>query len=65
MDREFALKAGGANPSAPYYRNADIEMSLGLRAAGGKLWQMELPLNQGRWCFGIDSGFDSWHRFYH
>ena len=48
MDREFAIKAGGANPSATYYRNADIEMSLGLRAAGGKLWQMDLPLVQGR-----------------
>jgi len=48
MDREFALKAGGANPSATYYRNADIEMSLAIRAAGGKLWQMELPLTQGR-----------------
>ena len=23
-------------------------MSLGLRAAGGKLWQMDLPLVQGR-----------------
>ena len=48
MDRQFALKAGGANPSATYYRNADIELSLALRAAGGKLWQMELPLMQGR-----------------
>ena len=42
------LKAGGANGSATYYRNADIELSLALRAAGGKLWQMELPLIQGR-----------------
>ena len=48
LDREFALKAGGANGSATYYRNADIELSLALRAAGGKLWQMELPLIQGR-----------------
>ncbi len=48
IDREFALNAGGANPSATYYRNADIELSLALRAAGGKLWQMELPLVQGR-----------------
>jgi len=48
MNREFVLKAGGANPSATYYRNADIEMSLAIRAAGGKLWQMELPLTQGR-----------------
>ena len=48
LDREFAQKAGGANGSATYYRNADIELSLALRAAGGKLWQMELPLIQGR-----------------
>ena len=48
MDREFAFKAGGANPSATYYRNADIEMSLAIRAAGGKLFQMDLPLIQGR-----------------
>ncbi len=48
MDREFALKAGGANPSATYYRNADIEMSLAIRATGGKLFQMDLPLIQGR-----------------
>ena len=48
VDREFLLKAGGANPSATYYRNADIEMSLAMRAAGGKLWQMDLPLEQGR-----------------
>ena len=42
------MKAGGANPSATYYRNADIELSLALRAAGGKLWQLDLPLEQGR-----------------
>jgi hypothetical protein len=48
FDREFALKAGGANSSATYYRNADIELSLALRAAGGKLWQLDLPLEQGR-----------------
>jgi hypothetical protein len=48
FDREFALKAGGANPSATYYRNADIELSLAIRAAGGKLWQLDLSLEQGR-----------------
>ena len=48
MDRDFVAKTGGANPSATYYRNADIELSLTMRAAGGKLWQMELPLVQGR-----------------
>ncbi len=48
FDREFALTAGGANPSATYYRNADIELSLAIRAAGGKLWQLDLSLEQGR-----------------
>jgi hypothetical protein len=48
FDREFANSAGGANGSATYYRNADIELSLALRAAGGKLWQLDLPLEQGR-----------------
>ncbi len=48
FDREFVLKAGGANGSATYYRNADTELSLAIRAAGGKLWQEELPLEQGR-----------------
>jgi len=48
IDRKFALKAGGANPSAKYYRNADLELSLVIRAAGGKLKQIDLPLEQGR-----------------
>ena len=48
IDRKFALNAGGANPSATYYRNADLELSLAIRAAGGKLKQIDLPLEQGR-----------------
>ena len=48
FDREFVAQLGGANTSATYYRNADIELSLAMRAAGGKLWQLELPLEQGR-----------------
>jgi hypothetical protein len=48
VDRKFVLKAGGANPSAKYYRNADLELSLAVRAAGGKLKQIDLPLEQGR-----------------
>ena len=47
LDREFAMKVG-ANPSAKYYRNADLEFSLALREAGGKLLQIELPLTQER-----------------
>ena len=47
LDREFA-KQVGANPSAKYYRNADLEFSLALREAGGKLLQVELPLIQER-----------------
>lgn len=48
LDRKFVLAAGGANPSATYYRNADIEMSLAIRENGGKLLQIDLPLTQGR-----------------
>ena len=48
IDREFALAAGGANPSAKYYRNADLEISLAIRQSGGKLLQIDLPLEQGR-----------------
>lgn len=45
LDRKFA-QGVGANPSAKYYRNADLELSLALREAGGKLLQIELPLKQ-------------------
>lgn len=48
LDRKFALKAGGANPSAKYYRNADLELSLAIRAIGGKLIQIDLPLEQSK-----------------
>ena len=48
FDRNFVQKAGGANSSAKYYRNADIELSLAMRAAGGRLIQIDLPLDQGR-----------------
>jgi hypothetical protein len=41
-------QVGGFNPRAVYYRNADIEFSLKIRQAGGKLLQMDLPLTQGR-----------------
>jgi hypothetical protein len=48
LNRQFTIDAGGANTSATYYRNADLEMTLALRAHGGRLLQMELPLKQGR-----------------
>lgn len=47
MDREYA-KSIGANPSAKYYRNADLELSLALREQGAHLYQLDLPLEQGR-----------------
>lgn len=47
VDREFT-KSVGANPSAKYYRNADLELSLAMREAGGRLMQIELPLTQER-----------------
>jgi hypothetical protein len=43
-----ATNAGGFNNRAIYYRNADIEFSLRLRHANGRLLQMDLPLEQGR-----------------
>lgn len=48
LNREEALEAGGFNSRAIFYRNADIEFSLKLRHAGGRLLQMELPLEQAR-----------------
>ena len=48
FNREAMTQVGGFNPRAAYYRNADIEFSLKIRQAGGKLLQMNLPLTQGR-----------------
>jgi GT2 family glycosyltransferase len=48
LNREEALEAGGFNSRAIFYRNADIEFSLKLRHTGGRLLQMELPLEQAR-----------------
>jgi len=48
MHREDALAARGFNNRALFYRNADIEFSLALRHANGRLLQMELPLVQNR-----------------
>lgn len=47
VNREFAQSVG-ANPSAKYYRNADLEFSLALREKGGRLFQVDLPLIQER-----------------
>jgi hypothetical protein len=48
LNRAAMIEVGGFNPRALYYRNADIEYSLKIRQAGGKLFQMELPLIQDR-----------------
>ena len=48
FNRAAMIEVGGFNPRALYYRNADIEYSLKIRQAGGKLLQMELPLAQER-----------------
>ena len=48
FNRLAMIEVGGFNPRALYYRNADIEYSLKIRQAGGKLLQMELPLIQER-----------------
>ncbi len=48
--RTDAARATGPNSKAKFYRNADLEWSLALRAAGGKLVvpEAELPVHQGR-----------------
>ena len=46
--REAILETGGFNLRAVYFHNADIEMSLKIRQAGGRLLQMDLPLELGR-----------------
>ena len=48
MNRDAALEANAFNIRAVYYRNADMEFSLKLRQAQGRLWQMDLPLKQER-----------------
>ncbi len=48
LDRSAASEVGGFNSRAIYYRNADIEFSLKLRHANGRLLQMDLPLSQDR-----------------
>ncbi len=48
LNKENALQANAFNIRAIYYRNADIEFSLKLRQAHGRLLQMELPLKQER-----------------
>ena len=44
VDREGAITAEGFSNRALYYRNADIEFSLRLKHAGGRLLQMDLPM---------------------
>ncbi len=48
--RRAGLAAGGPHPKARFYRNADIEFSLALRAEGGRLVVPPgaLPVRQGR-----------------
>lgn len=46
--RESLLATPYPHPKARFYRNADLELSLGLRAAGGRLVAMDLPVHQGR-----------------
>lgn len=59
LDRAAALEVGGFNSRAIYYRNADIEFSLKLRHANGRLLQMDLPLSQDRHhgYYDVDEAF--------
>ena len=52
-----------ANSKAKFYRNADLELSLALRSAGGKLIQIELPLAQERHhgYHDVESGYREKH----
>ena len=62
LQRRLASEVG-ANPSAKYYRNADLELSLALRSAGAKLIQIELPLVQERHhgYHDVESGYREKH----
>jgi hypothetical protein len=47
--RRAALAVGGPHPKARFYRNADVELSLALRAGGGRLVALpDLPVRQER-----------------
>jgi hypothetical protein len=48
--KDAAMSVGGPDAKARYYRNADLEFSLMLREAGGRLVvpSAELPCHQGR-----------------
>jgi GT2 family glycosyltransferase len=48
--KDAAISVGGPDAKARYYRNADLEFSLMLREAGGRLVvpSAELPCHQGR-----------------
>jgi GT2 family glycosyltransferase len=50
LDRDAARAADVPHPKARFYRNADLELSLALRAAGGRLVVPpgELPVHQER-----------------
>lgn len=46
--RDALLATPYPHAKARFYRNADLELSLGLRAAGGRLRALDLPVAQGR-----------------
>ena len=48
INREAVLETGGFNLRAVYFQYADVELSLKIRQAGGRLLQMDLPLELGR-----------------
>ena len=48
IKREKLLESEGFEPEAHFYRNADIELSCALRATGGRLLSLDLPMEQGR-----------------
>ncbi len=48
FNREAVLETGGFNLRAVYFQYADVELSLKIRQAGGRLLQMDLPLELSR-----------------
>lgn len=58
LNRDAARESGGFNPRAMYYENADIEFSLRVRQAGGRLLQMALPVDSAPHIYNLDGQED-------
>ena len=61
LNRDAARECGGFNPRAKYYENADIEFSLRVRQAGGRLLQMALPVDSAQCINNLEGQEDYRH----